>query len=61
MIISLTDTLTSLLAGVTIFSVLGSLAKSLDVDIAVVAKAGPGLAFISYPEAIGKFNFLPQV
>ncbi|ODN04548.1 Sodium-dependent nutrient amino acid transporter 1, partial [Orchesella cincta] len=60
-IISLMDTFTSLLAGFTIFAILGSLATQLDVDITVVAKSGPGLAFISYPDAISKFDWVPQL
>lgn len=62
-IVSLTDTGTSILAGVTIFSILGNLAYEtgqLD-DIGAVVKGGPGLAFISYPEAISKFDAVPQV
>lgn len=34
------DTFTSLFAGFTIFSVLGNLADTLEVDITLVAKAG---------------------
>lgn len=29
--------------------------------MATVVKGGPGLAFISYPDAIAKFDWLPQV
>jgi solute carrier family 6 amino acid transporter-like protein 5/7/9/14 len=61
MIISIMDTLTSILAGVTIFAVLGNLAVTLDKDIKDVVGAGPALAFISYPEAISQFTFLPQL
>lgn len=61
LIISLMDTFTSLLAGFTIFAILGSLAYELDVDITVVAKSGPGLAFVSYPDAISKFDWVPQL
>ncbi|KAK2717814.1 hypothetical protein QYM36_006572 [Artemia franciscana] len=60
-IITFVDTGTSLLAGVTIFAILGHLAHELDVDITEVVKGGAGLAFISYPEAIAKMAFLPQV
>jgi len=55
------DTGTSLLAGVTIFAILGHLAHELDVDITKVVKGGTGLAFISYPDAIGKTDIAPQV
>ncbi|KAK2717348.1 hypothetical protein QYM36_006213, partial [Artemia franciscana] len=60
-IITFVDTGTSLLAGVTIFAILGHLAHELDVDITEVVKGGAGLAFISYPEAIAKMAFLPQL
>lgn len=60
-IVTLLDTFTSLLAGFTIFGILGNLAyeKGVD-DMRSVVKDGPSLAFISYPEAIAKFEFLPQ-
>ena len=61
LIISFTDTFTSLLAGFTIFSVLGNLAKELDVPVEKVIKSGTGLAFISYPMAIAKFDYVPQL
>jgi len=63
MIISLTDTMTSLLAGVTIFAVLGNLAQATGVGIESVLQgsSGPGLAFISYPEAIAQIGVFPQV
>ena len=40
MIISVADTFTSALAGVTIFAILGNLARTLDVDISKVVDAG---------------------
>lgn len=59
---SLLDTFTSLLAGATIFGILGNLALKLNVGVSDVIKAGgPGLAFISYPEAIAKFDEVPWV
>lgn len=61
LIISIADTFTSLLAGFTIFSILGNLAVELDKPIDEVINSGTGLAFISYPMAIGKFDFYPQV
>jgi len=48
------------LAGATIFSILGNLAHELDVEVSEVIASGTGLAFISYPMAIGKFDFAPQ-
>lgn len=62
MIITSLDTVTSMIAGCTIFGILGNLAKELGTDdITSVVKAGTGLAFVSYPDAIAKFTFLPQV
>lgn len=56
------DTFTSILAGTTIFAILGNLAHNLQVDdIREVVRSGTGLAFISYPDAIAKFDWLPQV
>ena len=61
LIISFTDTFTSLLAGFVIFSILGSLAHELGVPVSQVVDSGPGLAFVSYPSALAKFDFLPQL
>ena len=56
-IVTTLDTFTSLLAGCCVFAVLGHLKHELGVeDIKDVIKPGPGLAFISYPEAIAKFK-----
>ncbi|XP_001357370.4 sodium-dependent nutrient amino acid transporter 1 isoform X2 [Drosophila pseudoobscura] len=56
------DTITSLLAGFTIFGILGHLAHEIGTDdIGTVVKGGAGLAFISYPDAIAKFKQLPQI
>uniref|UniRef100_T1PK61 Transporter n=1 Tax=Musca domestica TaxID=7370 RepID=T1PK61_MUSDO len=56
------DTCTSLLAGFTIFGILGHLAHEIGTDdIGSVVKGGAGLAFISYPDAIAKFQSLPQI
>lgn len=56
------DTCTSLMAGATIFGILGNLAYELNVDVGdVINSGGTGLAFISYPEAIAKFDSVPWV
>jgi len=60
-IVSFMDTFTSLLAGVTIFSILGNLAHESGTDIQTVVKGGTGLAFVSYPETIAKFDVVPQL
>lgn len=62
MIVTTLDTFTSLMAGITIFAILGNLAHNLGIeDIGDVVKSGTGLAFISYPDAISKFEVVPQV
>jgi len=61
LIISLLDTFTSLLAGFTIFAILGNLATESGLEVEDVVKSGPGLAFISYPDAIAKFDWVPQL
>lgn len=62
MIVTVLDTVTSLIAGCTIFGILGNLAyESGSSDISTVTKGGTGLAFISYPDAIAKFEIVPQV
>lgn len=62
LIVTSLDTFTSLMAGFTIFGILGNLAHNMGLeDISSVVKSGTGLAFISYPDAISKFQFLPQV
>ncbi|XP_065369295.1 sodium-dependent nutrient amino acid transporter 1-like [Calliphora vicina] len=61
-IITTLDTFTSLLSGIIIFGILGNLAyESNTTDIRSVVKGGPGLAFISYPDAIAKFKVVPQI
>jgi solute carrier family 6 amino acid transporter-like protein 5/7/9/14 len=63
MIVTTLDTFTSLLGGFTIFGILGNLAHNLgETDLSKVIKSGgSALAFMSYPEAIAKFTFAPQV
>ncbi|XP_017797726.1 PREDICTED: sodium-dependent nutrient amino acid transporter 1-like [Habropoda laboriosa] len=61
-IIDTNDALTSLMAGFTIFGILGNLAHELGTeDISNVVRGGTGLAFVSYPDAIAKFTVLPQL
>lgn len=55
------DTMTSLLAGCTVFAILGNLATVLGKDVKDVVEGGPGLVFISYPKAIANFESAPQV
>lgn len=51
-----------MIAGFTIFGILGHLAHELGTDdIESVVNGGPGIAFISYPEAIARFDWAPQV
>lgn len=63
MIVTTMDAFTSLLSGITIFAILGNLAHELNVENVgqVIGSGGTGLAFISYPDAIAKSPFVPQL
>jgi solute carrier family 6 (neurotransmitter transporter, glycine) member 5/9 len=56
MIVSIMDTFTSILGGLTIFAVLGNLSHNMGVKVSEVVKDSMGLAFITYPEAIAKLK-----
>ncbi|KAH8260943.1 hypothetical protein KR044_000903 [Drosophila immigrans] len=61
-IITTMDTCSSIIAGCITFGILGNLARQTGItDIGSVVKGGVGLAFISYPEAIAKFEYVPQM
>lgn len=62
MIVTTLDTVTSVLSGVIIFGILGNLAHETGTtDIRKVVQGGTGLAFVSYPDAIAKFTWMPQI
>ncbi|XP_014241505.1 sodium- and chloride-dependent glycine transporter 2-like isoform X1 [Cimex lectularius] len=52
LVVSVMDTITSIISGIVTFSILGAMAHDLNVPISHVVKEGPGLAFIAYPEAL---------
>ncbi|XP_043260673.1 sodium-dependent nutrient amino acid transporter 1-like isoform X2 [Colletes gigas] len=61
-VVTTMDLATSLIAGTTIFGILGNLAhESGKDDISTVVRGGTGLAFISYPEALARFTVVPQL
>ncbi|XP_069158252.1 sodium-dependent proline transporter isoform X2 [Procambarus clarkii] len=60
-VVSSLDFITSLIASVAIFSVLGAMSSDLGIDIRKLAASGPGLAFIAYPEAISRTLPVPQL
>ncbi|XP_050737148.1 sodium-dependent nutrient amino acid transporter 1-like [Eriocheir sinensis] len=60
--ISVADTVTAFLSGVTTFAILGHLAVLMGVDLPdVVQGGGTSLAFVSYPDALARFPWLPQM
>lgn len=62
LIVTTLDTFTSFIAGCTIFGILGNLAYTTgSEDVSTVVRAGTGIAFISYPEALSRFTFVPQL
>lgn len=62
LIVTTLDTFTSLIAGCTIFGILGNLAHEIGTDdISRVVRGGTGLAFISYPDALSRFAVVPQL
>ncbi|XP_071144363.1 sodium- and chloride-dependent taurine transporter-like [Mytilus edulis] len=58
-IFACTNTGTSLLAGLIIFTILGHMAFVQDTSIDKVAESGPGLAFIAYPKAVSMMPGAP--
>ncbi|GBM53992.1 Sodium- and chloride-dependent glycine transporter 2 [Araneus ventricosus] len=59
-LISTIDFITSIMAGVVIFTVLGHMSTEMGLDISKVAKGGQGLAFVTYPEALARLP-VPQL
>ncbi|KAJ8952516.1 hypothetical protein NQ318_003312 [Aromia moschata] len=51
-IVPLLNSATSIVAGFVVFSVLGYLSHETGLPVSTVATSGPGLAFVTYPEAI---------
>ncbi|XP_010885633.1 sodium- and chloride-dependent GABA transporter 2 [Esox lucius] len=52
MALCILNSATSIFAGFAVFSVLGFMAHSLNMDVNTVVEGGPGLAFIAYPKAV---------
>lgn len=48
---------TSIFAGFVVFSVLGFMSAKTGISVDKVASHGPGLAFVTYPEAIAMLPF----
>jgi solute carrier family 6 amino acid transporter-like protein 5/7/9/14 len=56
------DTATSILSGLTTFAILGNLAHEVGANVdSLVLGNDLGLAFITYPDAIVKIHWAPQV
>merc|ERR1712127_69256 len=60
LIVCIGNCLTSFFAGFVIFSVIGSMSHILGVEVKDLADAGPGLAFIAYPQALALMP-IPQL
>ncbi|XP_065324019.1 sodium- and chloride-dependent glycine transporter 2-like isoform X1 [Gordionus sp. m RMFG-2023] len=62
MIVSIMDTVTSLMAATVIFSYLGNMAQDMNISLAQGAEtlSGPGLVFIVYPRAVSTLP-IPQL
>lgn len=59
-IVVVCDCFTGVFAGFAVFATVGFLAKNLNVPIKTYADAaGPGLAFIAYPEAVSNMPASP--
>ena len=56
-VVSSLDFITSLIASIVIFSVLGHQAHNLGVNVSEVAEGGQGLAFVAYPEALAQLPY----
>jgi len=59
-VISSLDFITSIIAGVVIFSILGALSKETGIPLDEIVQGGQGLAFIAYPTALARLP-VPQV
>jgi len=59
-VISSLDFVTSIIAGVVIFSILGALSKETGIPLDKIVEGGQGLAFIAYPTALARLP-VPQV
>jgi solute carrier family 6 (neurotransmitter transporter, glycine) member 5/9 len=57
--VAVSNIATSIFAGLVIFSIIGFLAKELDVEVDHVVDQGAGLAFIVYPEVVTRLPISP--
>ncbi|CAH1154115.1 unnamed protein product [Phaedon cochleariae] len=55
----LVNTMTSILAGIVTFSILGHLALEQNIGVGDVVRSGPGLVFLTYPQVVMKMPGAP--
>ncbi|XP_053670663.1 sodium- and chloride-dependent glycine transporter 2-like [Anopheles nili] len=55
-VVAISNILTSFFSGFVIFAIIGFLAHELDTDVANVIDQGAGLAFVVFPELVGKLE-----
>ncbi|XP_058053690.1 sodium-dependent nutrient amino acid transporter 1-like [Anopheles bellator] len=61
MIISVLDTFTSVISGIVVFGIVGNIAHVTGSRVESMQLAGPQLTFITYPDAIAKFDVAQNV